>query len=89
VRIDDEWFGGPGAIGERIFDLLACCDLSQSVMEETAANTDQPMLWRINALYLSFGCDDGELLNSRELADDPNLGDVYRAICGRDSEATE
>ncbi len=58
-------------------------------MDEIAANKDQPMQRRINALYLSFDCDDEELSNSRELADDPSLGDVYRAICSRDSRKSE
>lgn len=35
---------------------------------------------RINALYMIYGCDDAELLDYRELADDPSLGDVYRAM---------
>ncbi len=79
-RIDGEWFSGPNAMGERVRDLLECCEESQSVMEEIAADADQPMLRRINALYLSFGCDDEELVGARELADDPKLGAVYRAI---------
>lgn len=88
-RIDDEGFAGPDAMGERVFDLLACCERSRSIMDEIAANKDQPMQRRINALYLSFDCDDEELSNSRELADDPSLGDVYRAICSRDSRKSE
>jgi hypothetical protein len=88
-RIDDESFAGPDAMGERVFDLLSCCEASQNVMEEIAADTNQPMQRRINALYLSYGCDDEELLNSSELADDQNLGDVYRAMYPRDLGSSE
>jgi hypothetical protein len=68
---------------------LACCEESQNVMEDIAADTGQPMQRRINAVYLSFGCDDREMRNARELADDCNLGDVYRAIYSRDSVTRE
>lgn len=76
-RIDEEWFGGPEAMGERVFDLLACCQESRSVMEDIAEDKEQPMSRRINALYMMYGCDDAELLDYRELADDPKFGDVY------------
>lgn len=72
-RIDDEWFGVPDAIGERIFDVLVCCEESQRVMENIAADRDLPMQRRIKALYMMYGCDDAELLDYRELADDPQL----------------
>jgi Domain of unknown function (DUF4365) len=84
-RVDDEWFSGPDAMGERVLDLLLCCEASQGVMEAIARDTDQPMRRRMNALYLSFGCDDGELREARELADDPELGEIYRAIYSRHS----
>jgi hypothetical protein len=84
-RVDGEWFSGPDAMGERVLDLLLCCEASQDVMEAIARDTDQPMRRRMNALYLSFGCDDGELREARELADDPELGEVYRAIYSRHS----
>lgn len=79
-RTENEWFGGPDAMGERVFDLLVCCEESQRVMEETAANKDLPMQRRINALYMMYGCDDAEMLDYRELADDPDLGDVYQTM---------
>ena len=80
TRIDDEWFGGPDAIGERVFDLLVSCEESQQVMEDIAANRGLPMQRRINALYMIYACDDAELLDYRELADNPDLGDVYRTM---------
>ncbi len=79
-RIDDEWFGGPDAFGERVFDLLVCCEESHRVMEDIAVSHDLPMQRRIKALYMMYGCDDAELLDDRELADDPCLGDVYRTM---------
>ena len=85
-RVDGESFSGPDAIGERVLDLLLCCDASQGVMEAIARDRDQPMRRRMNALYLSFGCDDGELREASELADDPELGEVYRAIYSRHAE---
>ncbi len=79
-RIDNEWFGGPDAMGERVFDLLVCCEESQEVMDDIATDKGQPMQRRINALYMMYGCEDADLLDYRELADDPSLGDVYRAM---------
>lgn len=79
-RIDDEWFGGPDALGERVFDLLICSEKSQEVMATIAADKDLPMQRRINALYMLYGCDDAELLDFREISEDPNFGDVYRTM---------
>ncbi|QDT47791.1 hypothetical protein Pan258_18280 [Symmachiella dynata] len=81
-RTVDEAFHGPQAIGERVFDLLACSDRGQRVLEEVASNQDCPMERRISALYMLYGCDDSELLDYRELATDPALGDVYREMYG-------
>jgi hypothetical protein len=83
-RIDDGCFSGPTSAAERVLDLLACCETSRSITDEIAADNDQPMRRRVNALYLSFDGDVGELLASWELAHDPNLGDVYRAIYPHD-----
>ena len=79
-RTENESFGGPDAMGERVFDLLVCCEGSQDVMEKITAGKELPMQRRINALYMMYGCDDAELLDYRELTDDPQLGDVYRAM---------
>ena len=68
-------------MGERLFDILCCCEESQAVMEEIAADGKQPMERRRNALFMSFDCDIQRLLDSHELAYDPSLGDVYRALC--------
>ena len=39
-----------------------------------------PIQRRINALYIWYGCDENELIDRPELADDFHFGDVYRKI---------
>jgi hypothetical protein len=85
-RVDDESFGGPDALGERVYDLLACCSEAQDVVHEIAVDRAQPLARRIKALYMLYGCDDGELLDHRELADDLQVGDVYRAMYSEELE---
>jgi hypothetical protein len=87
-RVDDEWFHGPDALGERVLDLLSCCtDISLEVMERMAADSALPMQRRANALYLLFGCDEDTILENRELAEDDKLGEVYRALVENDSNS--
>lgn len=88
-RVDDEAFKGPHALGERVFDLLNCCERSRAVMDEIAMNRKLPMKRRINALYMYYDCDDADLLDYRELADDPSVGDVYREMYGEELEELE
>lgn len=88
-RIDDEWFGGPDAMGERVFDLLVCCEESQRVMDEVARDKGQPMQRRTKALYMMYGCDDADLHDCRDLADDPSLGDAYRAMYADELASSE
>ena len=79
-RLDDEWFGGPQALGERVFDILVRCDESQRVMEDMAADKSLPMQRRVNALYMLYGCDEGELLMDDVLPDSDGYGDVFRTM---------
>lgn len=85
-KIDNEQFGGPMAIGERVFDLLSCCDASWDVMLKVAGDSTLPMERRINALYMSFGCENCELSEHSDLVNDPKLCDVYRALCDEESD---
>jgi len=80
--VDEEHFSGPQGLGERCFDVLMCCDLSEGVLEEIASDRALPMERRANALYMLYGCDDGDLQDYAELAQDGRLGDVYRAMYG-------
>ena len=76
-------------MGELVFDLLACCEESQRVIDDIATDKNQPMRRRINALYMMYGCNNAELLDFRELADDPALGDVYRTMYADELAASE
>jgi hypothetical protein len=78
--VDDEYFSGPDGLGERCFDVLCCCfERADSVLYDIAADSQQPMKRRANALYLLYECEDDELRELGErLRPDPRLGDVYR-----------
>jgi hypothetical protein len=76
-RAENEYFDGPDAMGERVFDLISCSSDSIDVLRKVAADVTQPMSLRVGALYMRYGCDDEELLDQPELVNDPQIGDVY------------
>ena len=88
-RVDDELFGGPDAFGERVFDLLACSSEAPAVMHEIAVDRTQSLARRIKALYMLYGCDDAQLLDHRELANDLQVGDIYRAMYSEELESND
>jgi len=59
--IDDEFFGGPDALGERCFDVLNCSELAPKVLEKIALDNSEDINRRVNCLYMLYGIDDMEL----------------------------
>lgn len=75
---DDEGFGGPQGLGERLFDVLCCCfDTAERILDDVARDKSQPMQRRANALYLLFECDDDAI---EEVHNNPRENDPVRDV---------
>jgi hypothetical protein len=86
---DDEAFGGPQGLGERLFDVICCCfETAEKILDRVAGDKAEPMHRRANALYLLFECDHGELEEEKDrLLQDTSLQDVVAWMFQEPAEA--
>ena len=82
-RSVDEFFEGPYALGERIADILYCTEGSFEVMKKIAANKEASDDLRSTALFMYYGCNEEMMLREDNLADDPDVGDIYRKMISK------
>ncbi|MBN1507495.1 MAG: DUF4365 domain-containing protein [Sedimentisphaerales bacterium] len=87
---DEEAFSGPQGLGERLFDVICCCfDAASSVLDSVLRDPTAPMQRRVNALYLLYECDDGELEEARpDLLKDAGLRAVVEWMFSPSKENT-
>jgi hypothetical protein len=75
--VDDESFQGPRALGERLYDIIACSECAESVLLEVVNNDSLPMRRRANALYLLYDCNEDFLfVYHNDLKDEPIIGKI-------------
>ena len=88
--IDNEFFGGPDALGERCFDVLNCAEKAPQVLERIALDTTENIDRRINCLNMLYECDDLQLEEEYETTTYPmEFKDLFEFIFKKEDNGVD